>query len=293
MKNLWLIFAGLLCWTAAGFLAQDRQDRPAEGPPARPARIVSTAPNLTEILFALGLKDRIAAVTTDSNYPPAAAEKPKIGNFWQVDIEAVISTGPDLAVTLGFDRQADLARRLQRAGYNTLTVDIETIEQLYEGIERIGAATASTAAAAELLREMKTRIGRFSGGGRRRSRVLWVIQRKPMRVAGRETFINEMIELAGGTNAVASTIHKYPPIGAEQLVGSAPDVIIETADRGADAFRQRAEALKFYGRFTNIPAVTHERIHVILADTVSRLGPRLCEGIEAIAGCLEGGGAKR
>jgi len=288
MKKLWLIFAALVCWTAGGVFIQQWQTGTDRDTATPPMRIVSAAPNLTEILFALGLDDRIAAVTTNSNYPTAAAGKPKIGNFWQPDIEAVISAGPDLVLTLGFERQANLARRLERAGYNTLSLDIETIEQFYAAVERIGSVTDSEAAAAELLGRIKNRIAGTGTGAvqAKRLKVLLVIQRKPMRVVGRGTFVDEMIELAGGVNAVGPTLHKYPPIGAEQLVGSSPDVIIETADSGVDPSRQRTEALDYYRRFSDLPAVKTGRIYVISADSISRLGPRLHEGVEAIAGCL-------
>ena len=80
-----------------------RQGRDSNGAPLpdRIDRIVSLAPNITEILFAIGLGDEIAGVTLDSDYPPDAAEKPKVGTFWQPDIEAVVAARPDLVITLG------------------------------------------------------------------------------------------------------------------------------------------------------------------------------------------------
>ena len=123
------------------------------------------APNLTEILFALGLGERIVGVTQDSDYPPAALAKPRVGTFWQPNIEAVIATKPDLVVTLAFEQQRDLARRLKRIGYDCLAVDIEKIDDLFDAIAAIGDA----AAANEQAQELSGRdAGRRSTASRRR-----------------------------------------------------------------------------------------------------------------------------
>jgi iron complex transport system substrate-binding protein len=120
----------------------------------------------------------------------------------------------------------------------------------------------------------------------KRVRVLFVVQREPLRVAGRDTFVNEMIELAGGENAIGPTLHKYPPIGAEQVIACAADVIIEPTMTAEDVIKQRQKAIQYWSRFKNVPAVKNSRIYVIDGDAVSRLGPRICEGTKAIAKCL-------
>ncbi len=113
-----------------------------------------------------------------------------------------------------------------------------------------------------------------------------MVQREPLRAAGRDTFINEMIELAGGENAVGPGLHKYPSIGAEQVIASGPEVIIEPAMVQSVLDQQRRQAVSYWRRYANVPAVAGERIYVIDGDVVSRLGPRLPEGVRAIAECL-------
>ena len=95
-----------------------------------------------------------------------------------------------------------------------------------------------------------------------------------------------MIELAGGENAIGPTLHIYPPVGAEQVIAARPDVIIEPAMIPGALDEQRRQAFSYWQRYTNVPAVTNDRIYVIDGDTVSRLGPRLHLGIERIAQCL-------
>lgn len=289
-KWLWLLLI-ITCWSAAGFAIFDIQQRQDCGDtplPTRANRIVSLAPNLTEILFALGLEKEIVRVTLHSDYPPAAAKKAKAGTFWQPNIEAIIAARPDLIVTLGFEQQKNLAERLKRINYNCLTVNIEKVNDLFEAIETIGAATGKQYEANELVTNIRNKLNKLSAlvGTKTKVRVLWVVQREPLRVAGRDTFVNEMIELAGGENAIGPTLHKYPPIGAEQVIVCGADVIIEPSMQQKDLTAQQNRALLYWSNFENLPAVANKQIYVIPGDTVSRLSPRLYEAIETIAGCL-------
>lgn len=291
MGKWWLLSAALVLWMVSGYVLVRS---PAAAGVSRtpgsqaPARIVSMAPNLTEILFALGLESNVVGVTQDSDYPPAAREKPSVGTFWQPNIEAVIATRPDLVVTLEFEQQRDLARRLRRLGYGSLVVDVETIADLFESILAIGEATGASERAGALCADMRGEIDRLkaAAAGKDRVKVLWVVQREPLRAAGRDTFINEMIELAGGENAIGPTLHKYPPVGAEQVIAAGPEVIIEPVMLPGAIELQRRQALAYWSRFENVPAVSAGRIYVIDGDVVSRLSPRLPTGIRTIAECL-------
>ena len=281
----------ILCWTGAGFAifgVRQERCRGVTPLPSQVNRIVSMAPNLTEILFALGLDEKIVAVSNDSDYPPETADRSKVGTFWQPNIEAVIAAKPDLAITLGFSQQRNLAQRLKRIGYNSLALNIEKVSELFEAIERIGAATGRQYEANELVDDIRKKLDNLSSlvGTNSSVSVLWIVQRTPLRVAGRDTFVNEMIDLAGGENAIGPTMHKYPPIGAEQVIACGADVIIEPAMGQENLPEQQTGALKYWSKFKNVPAVKNKRIYVIDGDTVSRLGPRLYEGVETIAKCL-------
>jgi iron complex transport system substrate-binding protein len=291
MNKWWRLLLIITCWTAAGIAisnmreAQDRSDRPLS---TKAERIVSSAPNLTEILFALGLEKEIVLVTLDSDYPPAAAKKAKAGTFWQPNIEAIIAAKPDLIVTLGFEQQKNLAERLKRIKYKCLTVNIQKVKDLFEAIETIGTATGKQQKANELVANIRKNLDKLSAliGMGAKVRVLWIVQREPLRVAGQDTFINEMIELSGGENAISSTIYKYPPIGAEQVIACGADVIIEPLMQQKDLTAQQNKAMQYWSKFENLPAVANKRIYIIQGDMVSRLSPRLYEGIESIARCL-------
>ncbi len=290
MKKWLLLLVILVCWFLAGYV-MFAGSAVADGSSGNVQRIVSMAPSLTEILFALGLDDEVVAVSNGSDYPPAAAQLKKIGTFWEPDIEAVIASKPDLVVTLGFGRHLDFARRLERIGYGCLAVEIEKVDELFEGIDEIGKATGAGVEAQKLIEDMRKRMTLISSRIERfkKVRVLYVVQREPLRVAGRDTFINEMIELAGGENAIGATVHKYPPIGAEQLIVCGAQVIIEPLMGGGDIAASQQGALEFWSRYQEVPAVREGRIYVIDGDAVSRLGPRLPDAIDKIAACLRPG----
>jgi iron complex transport system substrate-binding protein len=248
------------------------------------------SPNLTEMLFALGLDEQVVGVTSDSDYPPAAKTKPSVGTFWQPNIEAIIANSPDLVVTLDITRQFNLTDRLRRMGCRVLTVKIETIADLFAATAQVGKVVQRRSQAERLVSDLRARLDNLKAAASGdRARVLWVVQRHPLRVAGRNTFINEMLEIAGGENAVGDTPYKYPPIGAERIYTGAPDVIIESAMGRSDLAELREEATEYWSRYKGVPAVQNGRIYVINDDIISRLGPRIGEGVEAIAALLAAG----
>jgi iron complex transport system substrate-binding protein len=252
-------------------------------------RIISMAPNLTEILFALGLDEEIIGVSADSDYPPQALGKRKVGTFWQPDIEAVLACRPTRVITESFQQQTSLAARLNSIGCQTLVVDVWTIDQLLASIAVIGQAVHRVNEADQLIARLQNKQMQMAArhqGVADKPKVLWVIQRQPLRVAGPKAFPNELIEIAGGVNAVADTLYQYPPISVESLLVAMPDVLIEPTEENIDPVAQLQAATVFYAKYASIPAVLNGRIYVIDADKVSRLGPRLDEGMELVEECL-------
>jgi iron complex transport system substrate-binding protein len=291
MRKWWLLLAALAAWVALGRITLgpgSADSQTAQAPIAQPGRIVSMAPDVTEILYALGLERQVAAVTSDSDFPPAAASKPKVGTFWQPNIEAVIAVKPDLVVAQAFEQHRALVQRLRRMGYPCLTLNIERLDDLFAAVETLGQTTGQSAAAANLNGGLRERVRRLQTvlAGREKIKVLWVVQREPLRVAGLDTFVNGIIELAGGRNAIGRTLHKYPPIGAEQVIASGVEAIVEPMMTGSDPIAQRRAADAYWSRFVNVPAVAGKRVYVVDGDIVSRLGPRMIDGIETVAKCL-------
>ncbi len=243
------------------------------------------APNLTEILYSLDLGDHIAAVTSNCDYPPAAATKPRIGSFWQPDIEAILAARPDILIALDIPQHQPIVSRVAQNGCMCLSLQIDTLGQLIPAIEQIASATGKTQEGELVISTINQRLKSFSCYlNSARPRVLWVIQRDPLRVAGTRTFISELLNLAGGINAIGPTIYEYPPIGAEELLAAAPEIIIEPSD-SIDMSERNAQT-RFWSRYGSLPAVQHHRLYLISSGLVSRVGPRIPDAVEEIANCI-------
>ncbi len=257
---------------------------PASDNKRQSQRIVSLAPNITEILFELGLGDRIIAVSNDCDWPAVALDKKKVGSFWQPNLEAVIACKPDLVITLWFEQQNNVAESLKRLGYRVLTLRLEKIEELGPAIEKIGEYTGRNNEAEQLIsninRQLEQAKQKFYTPTR--PRVLWVVQPEPLRVAGGDTFITELLELAGAQNTITSTSIQYPGLSTEELLTCRADVIIQAAMNKETVEQQKQEAMVFWSKYTNLPAVRNNRIYVVDPDTIIRLGPRIGLGLEQI-----------
>ena len=249
--------------------------------PVPSPRIVSLAPNITEILFALGLGDHLAAVTSNCDYPPAVADKPRVGSFWQPDIEAILAAGPELLIALDIPQHQPIVSRFRQQGCTCLSLQIDALDQLAPAIREIASAAERTTEGEAVIQDINKRLKSFPpGSGSARPKVLWVIQRDPLRVAGTKTFISELLGLAGAVNAIGPTIYEYPPIGAEELLAAAPEVIIEPSDN-PDSSEQKSQA-DFWSRYPALPAVQNHRLYLIPSALVSRLGPRIPDALAEI-----------
>jgi len=296
MRKLWLLliiaFASLIVFICIDRYHNKTQSKVLKPNFAnstnKPTRIISLAPNLTEILFAMGLDEKIVAVSNNSDYPAQAANRNKVGTFWQPNTEAVIASRPDLVITLWFEQQKAVADTLKRLRLKVLTLKIEKIEELFTAIRKIGTATGCKQPADELVKNIDNRLNdlQLKLGSIYRVKVLWVVQLEPLRVAGRDTFINELIELAGGENAISPTFQQYPQIGTEELIACGAETIIQSAMGTGNIIEQQQAAEMFWSKWSYLPAVKNNKIYVVEPDTILRLGPRITQGIELIARCL-------
>ena len=283
------VFAVLLVFSKLErALCAENQKSKIENRKLKIQRIVSLSPNLTEIVFALGLGDKVVAVSNNCDWPAEAKTRQKVGTFWQPDTEAIVATRPDLVICESFEQQRAVAETLKRIGLEVLMLRIESIEELFSAIAKIGQAAGCGDGAEELIADIRGRLDRIrkTSSSAGKVKVLWVMQNEPLRVAGVKTFINEIVELAGGQNAIAPTVDLYPSVGTEEILLCGAEVIIQSAMGKQDILKQQAEAEQFWSRFSNLPAVKNKRIYVIDPDAVFRLGPRLPQGAQAVAECL-------
>lgn len=237
-----------------------------------PRRIISLAPSTTEILFSLGIEDRIAAVTDKSNFPPQAKNKPSVGNLY-LDYERIVQLQPDLIIVEGTIRPR-AAEKLRRLKLPVLVTRSDTFENFKKSTLLIGKVTGTAKKAEFLLNEMRRNLDRITRRirnvpFRKRPRVFIEIWNRPLMTAGRGTFINHVIERAGGVN-LARNLSSYPRISNETLLLWNPDVIILTTSTRSQFIDNPL--------WENVSAVRSRRVYKVNPDLLVRPTLRLFEG---------------
>ncbi|GAB4331255.1 MAG: hypothetical protein Kow0099_02490 [Candidatus Abyssubacteria bacterium] len=257
----------------------------ASAPAPRPARIVSMAPNITEILFALGLGDRVVGVTDYCDYPPEALKKPKVGGVVNPNLEAIVALAPDLVLAVPNVTQNTLFRTLRQFGIKVVTLPDESLADLFETIRLIGEETSRQKQAERMIQQLTAKFDevRATTANLPRKKVMFVVGVNPLFVAGRGTFINELIQIAGGENIAGDSLSKYPQLGIEKVVTEAPEVILYTSLNYDLSSEQTERAKELWSPYQSLPAVKDGRIHGLVADHVTLPGPRLMLGVEEMA----------
>ena len=277
--------------SVAAFMLLRGWHRTAPPPPAK-LRIVSLAPSVTEILFALGLGDNITGVTEQCNYPPAAHKIERVSGFGTPNAEKLLALGPDLVIACGLEKP-ELAEILSRAGIQVVNVQkrgfIASFPELFDVVGQIGRATGRSAEAKRLVGGMQAqldavaaRVGRIDEA--QRPRVFVEIGESPLMTAGAGSFIDDLIRKAGGRNVAAEISSAYPRIDPEKVIAWDPEVILVAHnDRPGEAAERLAQRIGWSG----ITAVRTRRvIDDIDADLLFRPGPRLVDGVKVLAARL-------
>lgn len=246
-----------------------------------PSRIVSTMPNLTEILFDLGLGDKMVGVTELCNYPPQAQVKAKVGGLL-LNWEQIVALKPDLVVFLAGARPQEEARA-QQLGLKVLTVKMDSLDEMLEGIKRIGIATGARTRSIQLVQELDGQIKAYkrqskSRPEKSRARAYVWLGGQPLVTAGPGTFINELIELAGGKNIAADLKGKYPQVGWEFLVKEQPDIIVMPQD-----IMSSAGELDKYPLAGQLRAVRNDQVLIVNGDLLTRPSPRFVEAVRQLS----------
>ena len=250
-----------------------------------PQRIVSMAPSLTEILFALDVGDRVVGVTSYCDYPPAARERAKIGGFVNPSVEAIVALKPDLVLVSPAAGNRDSALAVRAAGVRLEVVPAETLADTYDAIRKVAALCGVEERGEALERATRERIARVVARVAAAPRVpaLFCLQVDPLIAAGRGTLPAELMELAGASNVVEA--ERYPVVGIESILARAPEVILQsrmdTTDPSADA-----ATVEYWNRWTSIPAVRDKRVLVFDGTSSLRAGPRVADAVELLARAL-------
>jgi iron complex transport system substrate-binding protein len=280
-----IIVTGLIifCWISVSLAAtfKDALGR-VVSLKAPPERIVSMAPNLTEILYYLGLGDRVVGVTQFSYYPPEAAHKPKIGSYINLNVERIIELNPDLAIGTADGNKESVVKLLEQAGIPVYIVNPRKVRDVISTIAALGELCGVGKRAKELSSCLGKRVDYVSKRtvGLRRPLVFLQINMKPIMTVNRNTFHNDVIRLAGGENMSQDEPITYPRISVEEVIKRNPEVIIiSSMERGGRFEQARQEWFKW----SVIQAVKERRIHLVESDLLDRPSPRIIDGLEVMA----------
>lgn len=249
-----------------------------------PRRIVSLAPSLTETLFALGLGDCVIAVTSYCDYPPEARTREKVGDTLKPNLERLIALKPDLVLVTTSSQLENLTWQLDRLNIPVYVTNPRTVTDVIASIRRIGEVAGARTRAEEVAAEMERHVAqvRTRVSSERPPRVLYILQNGPLITAGRGTFITDLITLAGGQSISGEETADYPQFSREAVIARAPEVIIIPESHGTELVSTQDVRRDFAAT----PAVRNNRIVRVNPDLVDRPGPRLVEGLEALAQAL-------
>ena len=250
-----------------------------------PKRIISLAPNVTEILYALGLSERIVAVTSFCDYPEEAKEKPKIGGMSNPSLERVVSLKPDIVIMTTDGNPKVFAERLQAFRIQTYVFRARTLSELPHGISDLGSILGVQEKADMLAQRIQSSLQKLSHSAphaSRREKILFIIWPEPLIVAGPATAIDDAITVLGHHNIAADSKSSYPKYSIEEIILRSPDVIF--IGKGHANMRDMSKGL--LKKLAGVPAVRNQRVFFV-SDNLYRLGPRVIQGIEEMAACLK------
>lgn len=248
----------------------------------RPERIVSLAPSLTEILYYLGLGDRVAGVTRFSYYPPEAAYKPKVGTYINLNVERIISLNPDLAIGTADGNKPYIVKLLEQAGIPVYIVNPRNVRDVIGTVAVLGRLCGVSKKAEDLANVLSRRIDRILDrtASLRRPTVFLQINIKPIMTVNRNTFHHDVIRLAGGENMAKDAPYNYPRISIEEVIRKKPEIIIISSMERGGRFEQ---ARKEWQKWPVIPAVMDKRVYLVDSDLLDRPSPRIVNGLETMA----------
>jgi iron complex transport system substrate-binding protein len=313
--------------SAAAVLPACRRDRPETGPPTQgtapfeqklgslqtwpvevvdslgrkvtvprlPERIVSLAPSNTEILFAVGAGRQVIGRTSFDNYPPDARSIASIGGMTpkSINLEAIMALRTDLVLATG-GVQEPIIGSLERLKLVVVALDATDFNGVARNIRLVGRFTGNTARADRLATDFLDRVAavgrRVASRRSRRPKVLFLLWEDPVTTAGPGTFIGQIIEAAGGSNVFGDVTTRYPRPSEEEILARAPEIILGTygdMNSGGPNDDARRKRIRSRAGWAQIPAVRDNRITFLDEDLITRPGPRLVEGLEAVAEVLD------
>lgn len=262
-----------------------------------PQRIISIAPSNTQILYAIGVGDRVVGVTDYDEYPYnfsawfAAGNMTSIGGFSTPNKETIASLRPDLLLATNVN-EADVPT-FRDLGYKVLVLNPNNVTSVLNDILIVGNATGAGQNATNLVNSLHSQIdqidAKIAAANLTKPKVYYEVWYPPLMSAGQTSFINDVITLAGGINIFANETDQYPTVGSETIVQKNPDVILlptEMANAGEAPFYGSVAEVKARPGWNTISAIQNNRVVIVDGGLFAEAGPRIAEQITACAKAL-------
>lgn len=248
--------------------------------PLRPQRIVTLAPNLTEIVYAIGAGERLVGNTTFCDYPAEAKQVAKVGDTLQPNIERIIALKPEVIFISTASQLETFTKQLNERGIAVFVTDPHDLEGVFRSIKTLGELLGQEAQAEKLVGDLRARAATVEEAVKTRQpvTVFYQVSPSPLWTAGRKSWITDLIRRAGGKSVTGEVEGEWMRYSDEAALASRPEAIImaTSSDNKLDV----AAALQ------KSPAALNKRVYGINGDYLSRPGPRLVEGLEQIARAL-------
>jgi iron complex transport system substrate-binding protein len=255
----------------------------ASGAPAH--RIVSLAPNITELLYTAGAGDRIVAVVEFSDYPAAARQLPRIGDAFRIDYERVLALKPDLIIAWQDGTPPAMIEELRRLKQPVRELRVAGLDDVATALRELGAWAGTVDEANRAANEYLARLGalRAAHGSEVPLSVFFEISVTPLYTVNDHHPISEVIRLCGGSNLFADLSQLAPAVGVESVLARNPEVILVADDEPG--------ALEYWQRWPQLTAVREHNLYAVSSDRISRTTVRILEGAEQV--CEQLGDVRR
>ncbi len=246
-----------------------------------PSRVVSMAPNVTEILFAIGVADRVVAVTQSCDFPPEAKLKTQLKGTTP-SIEQILGLKPDLVLIPQDFLQPDFMQQLDRLKVPAFVLHAASLEDVLLQIQTVAKMLDRSQAGDALVASIRKRMAAVKEQlqTRTRPRILYVLNTDPLQSVGPGSFIHQLIDLAGGVNIAAEASSAYPRLSLEDVIARDPECIVFPV---GDEEGIPADERHQWRRWSHLSAVKHDRLVSVPSVLIDRPGPRLVEGLELLA----------
>lgn len=246
-------------------------------------RIVSLAPNLTEIVYAVGAGDRLVGRTSYCDYPPQAKSITEIGDTMHPSIERILALKPQIVLVSTASQLESFTKQLDEQNIAVYVTNPKNLDEIFLSIERLGELFGTSEAARKLATELRnrTRMVEAAVASPKPVRVFYQVSDQPLYTIGRDAYLTDLIRRAGGLSVTADVPTAFPRYSDEAALASKPDaIILPSGGSMGNANSNITSALK------NSPAALNNRVYKINDDHLSRPGPRLVDGLEEIARAL-------